>query len=115
MLLMTTSDLPLRRIARGKVRDVYEVEGDRLLLVATDRVSAYDVVMAEPIPMKGAVLTQVSAWWFRQLGDGVQPSHDLGRRRRDRRRGAGAQAASRPARRPRHAVPARHGLSRSNA
>jgi phosphoribosylaminoimidazole-succinocarboxamide synthase len=71
MLLMTASDLPLRRIARGKVRDVYEVEGDRLLLVATDRVSAYDVVMAEPIPMKGAVLTQVSAWWFRQLGDGV--------------------------------------------
>src|SRR5215471_8374300 len=67
MLLMTESDLPLKRIARGKVRDVYEVDADRLLLVATDRVSAYDVVMAEPIPMKGAVLTQVSAWWFRQL------------------------------------------------
>jgi phosphoribosylaminoimidazole-succinocarboxamide synthase len=72
MVLMTTSDLPLKRIARGKVRDVYEVEGDRLLLVATDRVSAYDVVMAEPIPMKGAVLTQVSAWWFRQLGAAVK-------------------------------------------
>jgi phosphoribosylaminoimidazole-succinocarboxamide synthase len=72
MVLMTTSDLPLKRIARGKVRDVYEVEGERLLLVATDRVSAYDVVMAEPIPMKGAVLTQVSAWWFRQLGDAVR-------------------------------------------
>ena len=68
MLLMTTSDLPLKLIARGKVRDVYEVDADRLLLVATDRVSAYDVVMAEPIPMKGAVLTQTSAWWFRQLG-----------------------------------------------
>jgi len=68
MVLMTTSDLPLKLIARGKVRDVYEVEGDRLLLVATDRVSAYDVVMAEPIPLKGAVLTQTSAWWFRQLG-----------------------------------------------
>jgi len=68
MMLMTTSDLPLKLIARGKVRDVYEVEGDRLLLVATDRVSAYDVVMAEPIPMKGAVLTQTSAWWFRHLG-----------------------------------------------
>ena len=66
-MLDDSSDLPLQRIARGKVRDVYEVEGDRLLLVATDRVSAYDVVMAEPIPMKGAVLTQVSAWWFRQL------------------------------------------------
>jgi phosphoribosylaminoimidazole-succinocarboxamide synthase len=72
MALMTTSDLPLKRIARGKVRDVYEVDGDRLLLVATDRVSAYDVVMAEPIPMKGAVLTQVSAWWFRRLGDAVR-------------------------------------------
>jgi phosphoribosylaminoimidazole-succinocarboxamide synthase len=72
MMLMTTSDLPLDRIARGKVRDVYEVDADRLLLVATDRVSAYDVVMAEPIPMKGAVLTQVSAWWFRQLGDLVK-------------------------------------------
>ncbi len=71
MVLMTTSDLPLERIARGKVRDVYAVDGDRLLLVATDRVSAYDVVMAEPIPQKGAVLTQVSAWWFRQLGDVV--------------------------------------------
>ncbi len=74
MVLMTTSDLPLRRIARGKVRDVYEVDADRLLLVATDRVSAYDVVMAEPIPMKGAVLTQVSAWWFRQL-DGLVKHH----------------------------------------
>ena len=55
MMLMTTSDLPLERIARGKVRDVYAVDAERLLLVATDRVSAYDVVMAEPIPMKGAV------------------------------------------------------------
>jgi phosphoribosylaminoimidazole-succinocarboxamide synthase len=71
MLLMTASDLPLKRIARGKVRDVYEVDADRLLLVATDRVSAYDVVMAEPIPMKGAVLTQLSAWWFGQLGDAL--------------------------------------------
>ncbi len=74
MMLMTESDLPLKRIARGKVRDVYEVEGDRLLLVATDRISAYDVVMAEPIPMKGAVLTQVSAWWFRQFA-GVVKHH----------------------------------------
>ncbi|MBX9943762.1 MAG: phosphoribosylaminoimidazolesuccinocarboxamide synthase [Reyranella sp.] len=72
MVAMTTSDLPLERIARGKVRDVYAVDRERLLLVATDRVSAYDVVMAEAIPMKGAVLTQLSAWWFRQLGDGVR-------------------------------------------
>jgi len=69
---MRSSDLPLERIARGKVRDVYAVDADRLLLVATDRVSAYDVVMAEPIPLKGAVLTQLSAWWFGQLGDAVQ-------------------------------------------
>ena len=67
MILMTSSDLPLARIARGKVRDIYAVDDDRLLLVATDRVSAFDVVMAEAIPMKGAVLTQTSAWWFRQL------------------------------------------------
>src|SRR5437899_10819936 len=72
MLLMTVSDLPLKRIAHGKVRDIYEVDGERLLLVATDRVSAYDVVMAEPIPMKGAVLTQLSAWWFGQLGDALR-------------------------------------------
>src|SRR4030095_15022855 len=71
---MTTSDLPLKRVARGKVRDVYEVDGERLLLGATDRGSAYDVVMAEPIPMKGAVLTQTSAWWFRQL-EGVVHHH----------------------------------------
>ena len=71
-MAMKSSDLPLKRIARGKVRDVYEVDADRLLLVATDRVSAYDVVMAEPIPLKGAVLTQLSAWWFGQLGDAVQ-------------------------------------------
>src|SRR6185369_12835747 len=71
-MAMKASDLPLKRIARGKVRDVYEVDAERLLLVATDRVSAYDVVMAEPIPMKGAVLTQLSAWWFGQFGDAVQ-------------------------------------------
>jgi len=74
MVLMTASDLPLKRIARGKVRDIYEVDSERLLLVATDRVSAYDVVMAEPIPLKGAVLTQISAWWFRQL-DKRTPHH----------------------------------------
>ena len=74
MMAMTASELPLTRIARGKVRDVYEVDAERLLLVATDRVSAYDVVMAEPIPRKGAVLTQISAWWFRQL-EGVVRHH----------------------------------------
>ncbi len=61
----TALSLPLVR--RGKVRDVYAVGHDHLLLVATDRVSAFDVVLDEPIPFKGAVLTQLSAWWLRKL------------------------------------------------
>ena len=69
MTTLATTHLPLRRIGRGKVRDIYDVDDERLLLVATDRVSAFDVVMREPIPHKGVVLTQVSAWWFAQLGD----------------------------------------------
>jgi phosphoribosylaminoimidazole-succinocarboxamide synthase len=67
MTPMLASDLPLPRIGRGKVRDIYAVGDDRVLLVTTDRISAFDVVMAETIPMKGAVLTQISAWWFEQL------------------------------------------------
>jgi phosphoribosylaminoimidazole-succinocarboxamide synthase len=74
MIAMRASDLPLPRIARGKVRDVYAVGVDRVLLLTTDRISAYDVVMAETIPMKGAVLTQVSAFWFNEL-EGVVPHH----------------------------------------
>src|SRR5688572_31981856 len=66
------TELPLTLWRRGKVRDVYEVDDDRLLLVATDRVSAFDVVMRETVPYKGAVLTQISAWWLRELGDIVQ-------------------------------------------
>lgn len=66
-MLMQASELPLKPFRRGKVRDVYEVDADRLLLVATDRVSAFDVVMAETIPHKGMVLTQITAWWLRQL------------------------------------------------
>ena len=54
-------------LRRGKVREVYEVDAERLLLVASDRVSAFDVVMREPVPHKGAVLTQITAFWFRQL------------------------------------------------
>ena len=67
MTLLTRSALPLPLVGRGKVRDIYAVGEDRLLLIATDRVSAFDVVMAEPVPHKGAVLTQLSAWWFRRL------------------------------------------------
>ena len=69
MTTMAMSELPLKKIGRGKVRDLYEVDAQRLLLVATDRVSAFDVVMSEPVPYKGAVLTQISAWWFGQLAD----------------------------------------------
>src|SRR5471032_3067668 len=74
MTPMLASDLPLPRIGRGKVRDIYAVGDDRVLLLTTDRISAFDVVMAETIPMKGSVLTQISAWWFDQL-EGVVPHH----------------------------------------
>ncbi len=69
MTAIAGTQLPLRRIGRGKVRDIYAVDDERLLLVATDRVSAFNVVMREPIPHKGVVLTQISAWWFGQLAD----------------------------------------------
>ncbi|MBN8979131.1 MAG: phosphoribosylaminoimidazolesuccinocarboxamide synthase [Rhizobiales bacterium] len=74
MTTMLASDLPLPRLGRGKVRDIYDAGDDRVLLVTTDRISAFDVVMGETIPMKGAVLTQTSAFWFRQLG-GTVPHH----------------------------------------
>ena len=74
MTTMLSSDLPLPKIGRGKVRDIYAVDDDRLLLVTTDRISAFDVVMGETIPMKGAVLTQISAFWFNEL-EGVVPHH----------------------------------------
>jgi phosphoribosylaminoimidazole-succinocarboxamide synthase len=62
-------------IRQGKVRDVY-ADGDDLVLVASDRVSVYDVVLPTPIPDKGAILTQLSLWWFRQMADLV-PNHVL--------------------------------------
>ena len=71
---LVESRLPLPLLRRGKVREVYEVDAGHLLLVASDRVSAFDIVMREPIPRKGAVLTQMSAFWFRRLA-GVVPSH----------------------------------------
>ena len=74
MTTMLASDLPLPRIGRGKVRDIYAAGRDRVLLLTTDRISAFDVVMAETIPMKGAVLTQISAWWSNEL-EGVVPHH----------------------------------------
>jgi phosphoribosylaminoimidazole-succinocarboxamide synthase len=63
----------LKLINRGKVRDLYEVD-DRLLIVATDRISAYDVIMNEPIPNKGRVLTTLSLFWFDLLSD-IIPHH----------------------------------------
>ena len=60
-------------IRQGKVREVY-ADGDDVILVASDRVSVYDVVLPTPIPDKGAILTQLSLWWFRQLADLV-PNH----------------------------------------
>ncbi len=71
---LTESRLPLPLLRRGKVREVYEVDSAHLLVVASDRVSAFDVVMRELIPGKGAVLTQISAFWFELLA-GVFPSH----------------------------------------
>ncbi len=73
---LAQSALPLPLLRRGKVREVYVVDDASLLLVASDRVSAFDVVLPNPIPRKGAVLTQISAYWFRALAD-VMPSHFL--------------------------------------
>ena len=68
----TLAPLPLRHLRRGKVREVYEVDAGRLLIVATDRVSAFDVVMNEAVPHKGAVLTQLTAWWLRHFEGDVR-------------------------------------------
>lgn len=71
--LLTTSLPGLPAPRRGKVREVYDL-GDKLLIIATDRISAFDVVMDQGIPDKGRILTQMSAWWFNQLG-GVAKHH----------------------------------------
>jgi phosphoribosylaminoimidazole-succinocarboxamide synthase len=64
----------LKHIYSGKVRDVYEIDGDLLLFVTSDRISAFDVVMGEPVPDKGRVLTALTAFWSGELAD-VAPSH----------------------------------------
>ena len=71
----TLHSLPL--LARGKVRDNYAVGDDRILMVASDRISAFDVIMDDPIPGKGALLTQMALWWFEQLKD-IVPNHLTG-------------------------------------
>ncbi len=72
---LTLGSLPL--LARGKVRDNYAVGEDRILMVASDRISAFDVVMGEPIPGKGALLTQMALFWFDKLGH-ICPNHLTG-------------------------------------
>jgi len=69
--------VPFELVAQGKVREVYAVDADRLLLVASDRISAYDVVLPTPIPDKGRVLTALSVWWFEQLAP-VLAEHGAG-------------------------------------
>ena len=66
--LIKTSFEGLKLFSRGKVRDVYEV-GDNLLIVATDRISAFDVIMADPVPEKGKILTRMSTFWFNKMED----------------------------------------------
>ena len=75
--LLTTSIKSLPLLASGKVRDNYAVGDDRLLMVATDRLSAFDVVMGEPIPGKGKLLTEMALFWFAQLGH-ILPNHLTG-------------------------------------
>ncbi len=75
LLSSTIASLPL--LARGKVRDNYAVGEDRLLMVATDRLSAFDVVMGEPIPGKGELLTQMALFWFDRLAH-IVPNHLTG-------------------------------------
>src|SRR6476619_7314520 len=72
VLQTTFTDLKLFR--RGKVRDVYEIDEDRLLIVATDRISAFDSISPTPIERKGEVLTSLSRFWFAKLGH-IVPNH----------------------------------------
>jgi phosphoribosylaminoimidazole-succinocarboxamide synthase len=70
---VTTHPLPSYR---GKVRDLYDLPGGQLLIVASDRISAYDHILDTPIPDKGELLTRLSLWWFERLGD-IAPNHVL--------------------------------------
>ena len=88
----TISSLPL--LARGKVRDIYAVGEDKMLIVTTDRLSAFDVILPDPIPGKGAVLTAVADFWFRKLGHiipnqltGIDPETVVAPAERDQVRG----------------------------
>ena len=77
MPILDTSLHSLKRIYRGKVRDSYEVDDDKLLIIATDRISAFDVILDDPIPYKGMVLQALTDFWFEKLKD-VVPNHLTG-------------------------------------
>jgi phosphoribosylaminoimidazole-succinocarboxamide synthase len=80
-IVIETTFPDLQLLKRGKVRDVYEI-ADKLLIVATDRISAFDVIMADPIPGKGRILTQISAYWFHAMED-IIPNHLISTRIED--------------------------------
>ena len=75
--MTTPNALSLKKIYSGKVRDLYEIDDKRMLMVATDRLSAFDVILAEPIPEKGKILTAISNFWFDKLA-GLVPNHFTG-------------------------------------
>ncbi len=75
--MTTPSTLSLKKIYSGKVRDLYEIDAKRMLMVATDRLSAFDVILEQPIPDKGKILTAISNFWFDKLAD-VVPNHFTG-------------------------------------
>ena len=80
---LTTTDLTsLKKIYSGKVRDLYEIDDKRMLMIATDRLSAFDVILDEPIPEKGKILTAISNFWFDKLKD-VVPNHLTGEQPED--------------------------------
>ncbi|MBD9655599.1 MULTISPECIES: phosphoribosylaminoimidazolesuccinocarboxamide synthase [unclassified Pseudomonas] len=79
---MTTPSLSLKKIYSGKVRDLYEIDDKRMLMVATDRLSAFDVILEQPIPDKGKILTAISNFWFDKLAH-VVPNHFTGDRVED--------------------------------
>ena len=80
--MTTPTALSLKKIYSGKVRDLYEIDDKRMLMVATDRLSAFDVILAEPIPEKGKILTAISNFWFDKLA-GIVPNHFTGDRVED--------------------------------
>ena len=80
---LTTTDLTsLKKIYSGKVRDLYEIDDQRMLMIATDRLSAFDVILPDPIPEKGKLLTAISNFWFDKLKD-VVPNHLTGEQPED--------------------------------